>query len=212
MTAPRIVVITQRWLKIDASNKDAAYGLILRNRSKQDALHVAVRVTGFDAHGRRLVTDEQSMTVIPAGGKFVVGGSLIWETSVNVRRIKVRVHVGHLAAPGRRLPSVLRTSLVSRTLGIDAKVTWRNSLERSLPPTAMVYVAFLDARGHIVDAGGLETQATIGPEERSSIEVGGDLSEVTPEPTAASIHSILATVDPCGEAAGSPSCPVAGAR
>jgi hypothetical protein len=68
---------------------------VLRNRSPtKDALGVTVEVQARDSRGRAFTSDEQTITVIPAGTTFVVGGSLIWNVSVNVARITAVVHVG----------------------------------------------------------------------------------------------------------------------
>ena len=206
----------QRWLRIDAPNQDAAYGLILRNRSKQDALLVKVKVQGFDAQGHSFVSDQQQVTVIPAGAKFVVDGSLIWRTSTQLRRTRVHVQVGRVEARGRRLPRVLDASVVPTPPktggGLDATVSVGNPYKRVLPPSAKVYVAFLDSHGNVLDAGDAQTKIRMGRAETVSVGIQGDLSNVPPYPKPSDVHSMLVTVDPCGTAAGSPSCPIVGAR
>ena len=206
----------QRWLRIDAPNKDAAYGLILRNRSKQDDLFVKIKVQGLDAQGRSFVNDQQQVTVIPAGAKFVVDGSLIWGTSIQLRRIRVHLHVGRVEPRGRQLPRVLDASVVPTpptTVGVlDATVSVGNPYKRLLPPSAKVYVAFLDSHGNVLDVGDAQTKVRMGRAETVSVAVPGDLSKVPPYPKASDVHSMLVTVDPCGIAAGSPSCPIPGAR
>jgi hypothetical protein len=213
-SSPRVVVV-KRWLRIDQPNQDAAYGLILRNRSRQDALLIKISVAGLDSQGGSFTSDHQQLTVIPSGAEFVVDGQLIWGTSIQLSRIRVHIHVGRFEAKGRRLPRVLHASVVPTPvggIGLDAKVTIRNPYKRSLGPWAKVYIAYFDAQGNIYDVGDATTGATISRGETVSIDLPGDLSEVPPYLDSSGVHSVLATVDPCGIDAGSRQCPIAGAR
>jgi len=65
-----------------------------------------VKVEARDSGGRAFTSDGQTITVIPAGKTFVVGGSLIWNVSVKLARITVVVHVKKTAPRARTLPRV----------------------------------------------------------------------------------------------------------
>jgi hypothetical protein len=207
------VVLVQSKLNVcpNAGDDCASYGLLLRNRSAQDALLVAVNVQGLDAQGRSFISNGQRLTVIPAGAKFVLDGDLIWGVSIQLRTIRVHIHVQRFASRGRRLPQVLHASLTPTLDGIAATVSVRNPYKRSMPTWAKVYAAFLDSQGHILAAGDQATGATIAPGESFSTQITG-ATMGNPPPDPSEVQSVLVTVDPCGIAAGSRACPIPGAQ
>lgn len=185
----------------------AEYGLLLQNRSRTiDALDVAITVRGLDSSGQTFVTDQQVITVIPAGATFAVDGQLIWGVSFSLSRIKAVVHVGKTSPRGRTLPRVTAVAVTNGGTDVTASIT--NPYTRPLPVNAIAYGLFLDSSGRIVGAGDQVTGAVIGPGRTVGVDLFGNLSGSG----AAAVKSAIVSVDPCGLDAGTLNCPIAGAR
>jgi hypothetical protein len=131
------VVVTKTGVMLGGAGSDyAEYGLLLPNRSRtMDALAVTVKVKALDSRGRAFTSDEQTITVIPAGTSFVVAGSLMWNVSISLKRIATVVRVGKTASKGRKLPPVIRIALTS-TGSVTGFVN--NPYRKPLPGSATI--------------------------------------------------------------------------
>jgi hypothetical protein len=202
---PQVVVTKSGLIGGGAGSDYAEYGLVRRNQSlTTDVLGVTVDVQARDSRGRAFTSDEQTITVIPAGTSFAVGGSLIWDVSLNVARITAVVHVAKTAPKGRRLPPVKHVAVTSDG---DATASLTNPYRKPLPGSATIYGVFLDGAGRIVaSSGGQTTDAIIQPGQTVPFDVSGNAALTAP-----ATASVLISIDPCGYRAFTPACPIKGA-
>jgi hypothetical protein len=197
------VVVTKSGLMLGGAGSDyAEYGLVLRNRSRTtDALAVTVKVQGLDGRGRAFTSGDVTITVIPAGTSFVLGGSLVWNVSIDLKRIAAVVRVGKTVPKGRKLPPVKRIGLASNG---DVTGLLTNPYRKPLPSSATIYGVFLDSAGRIVASAGETTDATIAPGQTVPFDLFGNLSATA----RMAVASALVTVDPCGYQAFTRACPI----
>jgi hypothetical protein len=202
---PQVLVVKKGLMRGGVGTDYAEYGLVLRNRSlTMDAIGVTIKVQARDSRGRAFTSDEQTITVIPAGTTFVVAGALIWDVSLNVARISTVVNVRKTAPRGRKLPPVSHVVMTSDG-GATASLT--NRYRKPLPGSATIYGVFLDDNGRIVaSSGGQTTDAVIQPGQTVMFDVSGNASMATRP-----IASVLITIDPCGYRAFTRACPIQGA-
>jgi hypothetical protein len=100
------------------------YGLVLVNRSRRFAARgVVTSVTLEDASGSPVASERRTLTAIPAGGTFYVGGET--DTTVpasTIARLQVRIKVKSNQRQRMALPRVTHTSVTK-----DQAEGWRVS-------------------------------------------------------------------------------------
>jgi hypothetical protein len=207
VATPQVIVL-KSGLTLGGEGSDyATYGLILRNRSRsQDELNVTVTVKAIDAAGRVFTSDQAQLTLIPAASNFAVDGQLIWDVSIDLKRIAVSVDVGRSMPKGRKLPPVSHITINDP----DVTASLTNTYRKALPPDATVYAVFLDGAGKIVNEDDTQTGATLQPGETVPFDLyitDATINLTNPDP----ITSAVMSVDPCGGiSAGTSDCPIAG--
>ena len=167
------------------------YGLVLTNKSKSmDALNVQVSVGFVDTHGRSIANSSVTVTGIPAGGIFYVGGAIYSNVSLTAGRLRPAVTVGRSQPRSLVLPSVSDAHVTPSTLPGEVAVNGdlRNPYKKSLPVDASIYVIYLDSSGHII--GG--TSETTGAQVRSHASDSFNVPLIF-DPVA----SVEVSVDPC---------------
>jgi hypothetical protein len=200
------LVITKRALLPGASGSGyAEYGLILSNPTSRDALDVPITVTGSDSKGRAVVTDNPTVTLVPAGKSVVVAGELVWGVPLDVSRMSVKVGANQWSARGRGLPPVHGVKVAADG---DAVGVFTNPYGKPMPSGASMLALFLDAAGHIVGVDAENTDASIPPHATVPFDLSGNYNTIE---QADSVRSAVVTIDPCGYDAGTPACPVPGA-
>jgi hypothetical protein len=184
----------------------ADYGLVLRNRSSaRDAIDITVEVEAVDGRGEPITDSYTTVTLIPAGGDFVISGALIWRGSPELAGIETEVHVGQTVPRRRRLPPVKHVSVTSsgRVIG-----SFTNPYKRALPVSATIYGVVLDSRGRIVATGYDLTDAVTRPGATVAFDMRGTSTTVQGD----AVISARVSVDPCGYLVFTRACPVPGAQ
>ena len=194
--APQVVAVTSGFDRDTTTGaaSEIDYGVILRNKSSvSDAMDLTVTVRAADASGRSMATDEIPVSLIPAGGTFVVAGLLLPSVSLTVTKLRVTVKVGRHETKGRRLPAVSNVKLDTsggQLLDVTGRVS--NSYRRTMSQDAPIYVIFLNAQGRIVGGAASSTGAQVRPGATVSFGVEGVVN--SPSAHAASAR---VSVDPC---------------
>jgi hypothetical protein len=135
-----------------------AYGLELVNRSYElDALDVNVAWRFLDAHGHSVASDSVTLTGVPAGTTFYVGGRTGVALRGDIERLLTNVTVR--ASRKRRLflPVAADIRLGRDRFGrlrVTGKLT--NAYEKRLSEAARVYAVIFDGKGSVI-GGGTET-------------------------------------------------------
>jgi hypothetical protein len=171
------------------------YGVAVRNSSPSvDALNVVVRVHAIDRLGRSVGTDEQRITVIPAGGTFHFTGEIDANVSLSVARLRVVAAASRARAKSVRLP--LASGVRVRIDGFtgEAVVTGEitNPYGNPLPEDATIYAVVLDRAGRFVGSASDVTGAQVRPGAAVSFNLTGFVSSRSARPLSAVI-----SVDPC---------------
>lgn len=204
----KVSVINSGVMRGAAGSDYAAYGLVLRNRSRtRDALDVTVSVKALNSHGRSFTTDQTRITVIPAATDFVVAGYLIWGVPITLGHMETAVHVGKTAPRGRRVPPATHISLSNDGQYIRGSLT--NPYKSPLPESATIYGVFLNRKGQIVAAGEQTTLVVVRPRATVPFNISGNFSTSAP---VEGVTSARVSIDPCGYGAFTRVCPVVGAR
>jgi hypothetical protein len=208
------VVVTRRGFTLSSystqSQSFISYGIVLDNKtSNVDALNVGVAVSFVDTLGRSVATDMTTLTGIPAGGTFYLGGFTSGDVSLTVASMEVSVTVGSTQSRRLTLPPVSGLGIGTDGLAYGAvSGTFENPYTKPIPSTGQIYVVYLNAHGSVI-GGALEfTSASVQPGRSvafsfTSLSTDIDDSFVPPSDVA----TIEGSVDPCGGPPLLPSCP-----
>ena len=175
-----------------------SYGLILQNKSAQvAALHIQLAISLVDAQGRSVATATTSITGIPAGGRFYIGGMAAPNVSLTVARLEASATVGSSATRQPVLPTVSHLSLAGYSVApgipvpgygnIGGDIT--NPYSVPLASTATIYVVYLNPQGQVV--GGASEDAG------AQVEPGATVAFSRPDVEVGQATTIEASVDPC---------------
>ena len=175
-----------------------SYGLILQNKSAQvAALHIQLAFSLVDAQGRSVASATTSITGIPAGGRFYIGGMAAPNVSLTVAKLEASATVGSSATRQPVLPSVSHLSLAGYSVApgipvpgygnIGGDIT--NPYSVPLASTATIYVVYLNPQGQVV--GGASEDAG------AQVEPGATVAFSRPDVEVGQATTIEASVDPC---------------
>ncbi len=175
-----------------------SYGLILQNKSAQvAALHIQLAISLVDAQGRSVATATTSITGIPVGGRFYIGGMAAPNVSLTVARLEASATVGSSATRQPVLPTVSHLSLAGYSVApgipvpgygnIGGDIT--NPYSVPLASTATIYVVYLNPQGQVV--GGASEDAG------AQVEPGATVAFSRPDVEVGQATTIEASVDPC---------------
>ncbi len=191
-----------------------SYGVVLHNSTTNvDALNVAVAVSFTDTLGRSVATETTTLTGIPAGGTFYLGGLASSNVSLTVASMNVSVTVGSTQSHRLTLPPVSGLGVQTDDIGFGSvSGTFENPYTEAIPSTAQIYVVYLDAQGNV--AGGASEFAGAAVNPGSSVAFGFDSLSTDINSSwipASDVATIDGSVDPCGSGGGppllGPSCP-----
>ena len=143
-----------------------SYGVVLNNKAaKVDALNVAVTVAFTDTLGRSVATQTTTLTGIPAGGTFYLGGLASSNIALVVASMNVSVTVGSTQSPQLQLPSVTGLSLQPDSDGFESGITGtiQNPSKTAIPSTAEIYVVYSNAQGSVIGGGSEFAGAAVSP-------------------------------------------------
>jgi hypothetical protein len=197
--APRVVAVASGFdqdTTTPGAGSEIDYGVILKNGSTTyDAINLTVTVRAADTSGRSVATDQIPVTLIPAGGTFVVAGLLLPSVSLAVARLQVSVKVGRQSAKRRRLPTVSNVKLDAsggQLLNVTGRIS--NTYRKAMSQDAPIYVIFLNAQGRIVGGANDSTGAQVRPGATVLFSVQGVVNGANANPVSARV-----SVDPCSD-------------
>ena len=147
-----------------STSSDVSYGVAVKNeRARFDAANVAVLVNFVDDANRILGTARNTISRIPAGGTFYVGGSQSIPTQTPIARLEVVVGPATSAQIQPSLPPLISdVAIVPSRDGMYVDSVHGQLLNAYQFPmqSARIGIVLLDAAGNIV-GGGLTT--VLGP-------------------------------------------------
>lgn len=131
------------------------YGLVLKNTStSMDAEEVQVTVNLLDKSGTIITTDNQTLSLIPAGGTFYFGGDLSVDKGAQPTKMEAFVDVGTSEAATYNLPKVSRVRVVKDPYaGLSVKGQVTNNLNGANSSTAVIGCVLFDANDKVVGGG-----------------------------------------------------------
>jgi hypothetical protein len=176
------------------------YGVVLQNDSTiGDALGITVTVAFVDTLGRSVTSSETTLTGIPAGSKFYLGGLATSNVSLTVASMQVTVSVASTQKHRLVLPPVSGLSLQANNPGYESvNGTFTNPYRAPMSPDATVYVVYFGPQGNVV--GGVSETAGAAVESGESVAFGfsdfsSDIDPNSIQPS--SVSTAQSSVDPC---------------
>jgi len=193
-TAANVAVVFSGFSQTGGSaGNSISYGIVLENRSHTyTAVAVKVTETFLDSHGRSLATDTQTLSGIPAGARFDVGGNTVSNVSLQVSKFNVAVKVGGSITGSVLIPPT--SDVVFAKDGIFTKVVGNlhNPYRVALPSDATVFLVYTSASGQIVGGDSEPTGAAVQPGR--SVAFSDNLISITPKIGT----TVAASIDPDG--------------
>lgn len=186
-----------------------SYGAVLHNTTANvDALNLNVTVSFTDTLGRSVATENTTLTGIPAGGKFYLGGLASSNVSLTVANMSVSVTVGSTQAHRLTLPPVSGLAVQADSNDFDSvSGTFENPYAKPIPSTANIYVVYLNAQGAVVGGASEFAGAAVNPGGSVAFGFSSDRSDINPDFVPASdVSTVDGSIDPCGGIPGT-SCP-----
>ena len=159
LQAPLLSVGKSGWSQRNqfATTSDVSYGIALRNeRVRFDALNVAVLVNFVDATNRVLGSARTTVSRIPSGSTFYVGGSQSIPTQTPVARLEIVVGPATSAQKVASVPPLVSDVVISPDRdGAYVESVHGQLLNAYQAPmqSAYVGVVLLDSGGNIVGGG-----------------------------------------------------------
>lgn len=193
----------------DGSQTFISYGAVLHNTATQvDALDLNVAVSFTDTLGRAVATENTTLTAIPAGGTFYLGGLASSNVSLTVASMKVAVTVGSTQSHRLILPPVTGLGFQTDSDGNDSiSGTFENPYKQAIPSTANIYVVYLDSQGSVVGGASEFAGASVEPRDFVAFGFSSDSSTINSSFIPASeVSTVDGSIDPCGGIPGG-SCP-----
>jgi hypothetical protein len=177
-----------------------SYGVVLQNKSANvDALGVAVTVSFTDTLGRSVTSDETTVTGIPAGGHFYLGGLAASNVSLTVASMNVTVSVASSQAHRLVLPPVSGISLQPDGLGDESvSGTFTNPYHAPIPSYANIYAVYIGAQGNVVGGASEGAGAAVEPGQSVAFGFSAFSSWISPSfVQSSSVSTVQSSVDPC---------------
>jgi hypothetical protein len=177
-----------------------SYGVVLRNKSENvDALGLTVNVSFVDTLGRSVTTSQSTLTGIPAGGDFYLGGLASSNVSLTVASMNVTVTAASSQVHRLVLPPVSGMSLQSDELGDESiSGTYTNPYQTAIPSDASIYVVYLGPQGNVVGGDSEFAGAAVEPGQSVAFGFNGLESEINSSfVLPSSVSTVEASVDPC---------------
>jgi len=171
-----------------------SYGVILQNHSSTlTAVAVKVSEAFLDSRGRSVATDSQTLTGIPPGGRFYVGGDTVSNVSLQVSKFEVAVTVGGSITTSQLLiPPVTSVAFVKDGFFTNAVGSFRNPYRVPLPSDATIFLVYTNSAGRIVGGDSESTGATVQP--GATVAFSDNNLSITPNAGT----TVEASIDPDG--------------
>jgi hypothetical protein len=178
-----------------------SYGAVLHDStSNVDALNVAVTASFTDTLGRSVDSETTTLTGIPAGSTFYLGGLASSNVSLTVASMNVSVTVGSTQAHRLALPPVSGVGVQTDDLGDESvSGTFDNPYAKAIPSTAQIYVVYFNAERAVIGGASEDSGASVEP--GGSVAFGfpwfsTDINDSFVPPS--DVATIDGSVDPCG--------------
>lgn len=153
--------------------RDLSYGAVLHNTSDvSDALGVEVSVNALDKSGNVLATEDDTISVIPAGQDFVIGRETRLEKGAKVDSIEIIVDVDDSVSAQYPVPKVRNARYQADEYGgwtVRAQVT--NNMDSTLSSITDVYAIIRDTNGKIVGGANSYPDSDLKPGRRAALEI-----------------------------------------
>lgn len=183
-----VVVETSGFSQADGS---IGYGLVLENRSEDDAVDVEVTVNMVGAGGVIVGTETEYINVIPAGERYYAGGTSYVSGQDRAQRLEPTVVVGSREPASYELAPVsnVRFSPIEYLGGIEVVGQVRNDYTQPLSSLAKIGIVALDSAGRVVGGGFTFLDADLQPGRSASFSMSS--FEIDP----GKVSRVEATVD-----------------
>lgn len=198
----QVVVAANGFTQSSSSDSQTAisYGVVLHNQSVNvDAIGVTVTVAFVDTLGRSVTSDETTVTGIPAGSDFYLGGFASSNVSLTVASMNVTVSVASSQAHRLILPPVSGMSLQPDGYGDEAvSGTFANPYQTPMPSYANIYVVYLGPQGTVVGGASETAGAAVEPGQSVAFGFSDFSSWISPSFVQSStVSTVQSSVDPC---------------
>jgi hypothetical protein len=177
-----------------------SYGVVLQNKSVDvDALGVTVTVAFVDTLGRSVTSDETTVTGIPAGSDFYLGGLASSNVSLTVASMNVTISITSSQAHRLVLPPVSGMSLQTDGFGDESvSGTFTNPYQAPIPSFANIYVVYIGPQGNVVGGDSETAGAAVQPGQSVAFGFSSDSSDInTSFVQPSSVSTVQSSVDPC---------------
>jgi hypothetical protein len=167
---------------------------------------VTVTVAFVDTLGRSVTSDETTVTGIPAGSDFYLGGLASSNVSLTVASMSVTVSVASSQAHRLVLPPVSGMNLQIDSFGNESvSGTFTNPYQSPISSDANIYVVYFGSQGNVVGGESETAGAAVQPGESVAFGFDGFSSDInTSFVQPSSVSTVQSSVDPCN---GFSSCP-----
>jgi hypothetical protein len=171
---------------------EITYGVILEDRSSRAAINVKLSVVFKDTSGRAVAMDTKTITGIPAGGRFYVGGYV--ESNVTLQTLTSYVTATASSSTASFvLPTASGTTVKPnpQSPGFGAILgNFNNPYRQPMSQEdTTIYLVYLNSRGTII--GGTLEQAG------AAVEPGATVGYSVPDAILSNVAAVDASIDPC---------------
>ena len=177
---------------------DVSYGVLLQNTSpRQDALEVQALVNMIDASNHVIGSAGTSISMIPAGSTYALGGSLGFPGAAPVVKLEVVLQIGGHQKAGALLPALANVHTVPSTfddgwLGtVEGEVT--NGFAKLILQRATMSAVVLDASGNILGGGTGFVFNSLPPGSREFFQLGQGFGAIPVDRAASALVSVSPT-------------------
>ena len=167
----------QQEIKVEASGfgkkgETLGYGAVLVNTSStSDALEVSITVNALDSKGNVILSNSPSLTGIPAGEKFYLGGEMYLDKSDKPKKLEVYADVGSWESVNLGLPKVSNVKVVNQDYwGAKVRGQITNTLDGKLSSIALIGIVLFDSRDKVVGGGFAYLNADLPSGRRAAFE------------------------------------------
>ena len=147
------VVIDKAGFAYESEYGELGYGLVLKNTSEMDAVGVQVSINFMDKSGTILVTEDDSLNVIPAGETYYLGGSTYAEDG-KPKKMEAFIDIESSEPAQYELPKVSKVRILKdEWMGVSVKGQVKNIFDDDLSSMATITCVIFDKNGKVVGGG-----------------------------------------------------------
>ena len=146
----------------------------------------------------QVTSDVTTLTGIPAGKKFYLGGHASSNVSLTIASMKVTISVASTQKHRLVLPPVTGLNVVTDGSGNESvNGTFTNPYQAPIPSDATIFVVYVGPQGNIVGGQSETAGSAVQPKEAVAFGVStyGEINASFIQPT--SVSTVDSSVDPC---------------